>query len=159
MSKFLSPSQFAAPVAESISQSTNSGSFTAQLQKTIQHCPPEAGIGMVIIRIDNFNDLKEQYGAEISQRLSTDIRERLQFRLRNSDILVSHASEFSIIINDLKENSALTQVKRKLLSALDSPFELAGHELLVRASAGSANYPQQGQDAYTLEIQARQVLS
>ena len=49
--------------------------------------------------------------------------------------------EFVLIIEDVRDVSAVTQVAEKLIRALDDPFEISGHQLCVGASVGISLFP------------------
>jgi EAL domain-containing protein (putative c-di-GMP-specific phosphodiesterase class I) len=66
--------------------------------------------------------------------------------------VVAHLSgdEFAVGLFDIRQHFEATTVAQKLQAALEDPFLVEGHELLVGASVGIAVYPTDGEDAETL---------
>ncbi|GBG15483.1 diguanylate cyclase [Novimethylophilus kurashikiensis] len=49
--------------------------------------------------------------------------------------------EFAILLPEIRQDSDLSTVARKILSAFEQPFQLAGRELFISTSVGVALYP------------------
>jgi diguanylate cyclase (GGDEF)-like protein len=81
--------------------------------------------------------------------------QRMLSCVRDSDT-VSRAGgdEFVLMLPGIKTEREAMQVAEKLLESLNSPFEIAEHNLSISASIGIAIYPEHGKNEKTLNKHA-----
>ena len=58
--------------------------------------------------------------------------------------------EFVVLLTQVKEDDAVTQVANKLLASVARPYLIEGQDARVSASIGIAMFPDQGEDLPTL---------
>ena len=114
-------------------------------------------IGM--LDLDDFKQVNDTLGHEAGDTLLRALTERLQSRLRASDLLVRlGGDEFIIVIDDLDADHLAVQLASaldRLHQAVESPFVIGdGHSAEVGMSMGIALYPADARDADALIRQA-----
>jgi diguanylate cyclase (GGDEF)-like protein len=107
-------------------------------------------LALLVMDMDRFKEVNDTLGHYYGDVLLRQVGERLRAALRASDTVARlGGDEFAVLLPGADPEGA-HWAARKLLSALERPFELEGHTLDVRVSIGMALYPEHGADAETL---------
>jgi diguanylate cyclase (GGDEF)-like protein len=107
----------------------------------------EAHIAVMLMDLDRFKEINDTLGHHNGDFLLQQIGPRLRHCLRESDTIARlGGDEFAILLPNLTEPTAATQVAEKIRSALSRPFVLEGLTLSVEASIGIAFHPDHGTD-------------
>ena len=114
-------------------------------------------IGM--LDLDDFKQVNDTLGHEAGDALLRALAERLQSRLRASDMLVRlGGDEFIVVIDDLDADRLAVQLAsalERLHQAVESPFLLGdGHRAEVGLTMGLAMFPGDARDTDSLIRQA-----
>ena len=97
------------------------------------------GVAVLAIDFDDFKRINDLYGHETGDLVLEAMSARLQAGLRVGDTLARvGGDEFALLIEDVRWASQPAEVAQRLLVALDTPFEVAGHEISLGASVGVA---------------------
>lgn len=103
------------------------------------------------IDFDHFRQINRALGHPAGDEVLRLGARRLGSVIRDTDTLSRHGGdEFLALITQLDSPAAAAETARKMLAALASPAEVAGHSLALSASIGIAMYPNDGEDAATL---------
>lgn len=106
-------------------------------------------ISLLLMDLDSFKDINDTLGHQNGDRLLQEVAERLRGALPDATVIARlGGDEFAVLLPAGAE--AAGQSVRRVLNALQEPFELAGLTLDVRGSIGIALAPDHGQDATTL---------
>ncbi len=114
-------------------------------QRTHQHG------ALLFIDLDNFKDLNDTLGHDVGDQLLTQVAQRLVCSVRECDTVARFGGdEFVILLEGLDTDTdhAARQaeaVARKLLVALNTPFELAGQQHYSTPSIGLTLFGQERQ--------------
>jgi diguanylate cyclase (GGDEF)-like protein len=101
--------------------------------------------------LDRFKTINETLGHGAGDELLRAAAARLTTALREEDTVARlGGDEFLFLLPELDDIEDAARVARKILTELDAPFSLRGHELHVTASIGIAMFPLDGGDAGTL---------
>jgi len=99
-------------------------------------------LAVLFIDLDKFKPVNDRFGHEVGDDLLRTVAGRLSLIVREQDTLGRFGGdEFVLVIEDVPDASAATQVAEKLISALDDPFDIKGHRLCVGASVGISLFP------------------
>jgi len=72
-------------------------------------------------------------------------------QLRGNDLLASLGSnQFAVLLPDLAHPEDASIVTRKLMNALETAFEIDGHDIVVTLSTGIVVFPGDGDDSESL---------
>ena len=105
---------------------------------------------LLIMDLDRFKEINDTLGHQMGDRLLSRVSERLRASLRATDMVARlGGDEFAVLLPGA-EMRAATRLARKLLKALERPFEIEGHTLDIGASVGIAVCPEHGADVETL---------
>jgi diguanylate cyclase (GGDEF)-like protein len=106
---------------------------------------------VLLIDLDRFKEVNDTLGHEHGDTLLRDVAERLRDTLRRCDTLARlGGDEFALLLRELPDRSAATELATRLLSALERPFVVRGVTVQLEASVGIAICPDHGADVTTL---------
>ena len=108
-------------------------------------------LAILFIDLDGFKKVNDRMGHFAGDRLLTLVGERLSGCLKRGDMVARHGGdEFVIVLDGLSGKAAVAGIVERILSAIRTPFQLAGGEIRVAASVGIACYPEDGRDLLSL---------
>ena len=122
-------------------------------------------VATVLFDLDHFKRINETLGHSVGDRLLVAVAERLRQCVRDYDAIgraeaVSSKSgttlarlggdEFILAMADIDRVEDAAKAAQRLIEAMESPFILDDHEIVVTASIGISLYPDDGGDAETL---------
>ncbi|MFO7550872.1 MAG: EAL domain-containing protein [Haliea sp.] len=108
-------------------------------------------LAVLFLDLDHFKQINDTLGHDAGDQLLCEVAVRLQGCLRESDTVARlGGDEFIVVMPEITDVVYTTTVARKIISAVASPYLLAGEEFRVTASIGIATYPQDGLDEQTL---------
>ena len=100
--------------------------------------------------LDHFKEINDNLGHHSGDMILQQVAERVRAVLRESDTVARlGGDEFALLLPSADLDDA-TQIAKKLLAALDRPFELETQSLRVGASLGVGMFPEHGRDGSTL---------
>lgn len=122
---------------------------------------------LFLMDLDRFKLVNDTLGHHVGDQLLQQVGLRLPEVLRESDVVtrIDSASraafeddmvarlggdEFAVILPDAPTPEQAEIVARKIIQALEKPFEIDGHRLNVGVSIGIVTYPADGEDMHTL---------
>jgi len=101
-------------------------------------------LNLLFLDLDKFKQVNDTLSHEIGDCLLQEVAQRLKNVLRDGDILGRlGGDEFTIILETI-ENANVSNaatVCEKVITELDKPFYIHGHEVQIGASIGVAEYP------------------
>ncbi|MGA8008854.1 MAG: diguanylate cyclase, partial [Thiomonas sp.] len=114
-----------------------------------------AVVGVGLIDLDDFKPINDRHGHEVGDALLKQLSERLQQRMRGSDMIARlGGDEFVVVIEDLDEEHAQAQlgvILARMHQAVQTPFDLGnGRIASVGMSMGVALSPADGRSADAL---------
>ncbi len=102
-------------------------------------------LAVMFIDLDRFKIINDSLGHTAGDRLLQAVSLRLQGCIRKGDTLSRFGGdEFTLLLPDVKNSKAATQIADKILSDIKKPFQLGKHEVYIGASIGIAIYPNCG---------------
>jgi diguanylate cyclase (GGDEF)-like protein len=94
-------------------------------------------VALVYLDLDGFKLVNDSLGHSIGDALLGQVAERLRARIRKADTLARiGGDEFTVVLTQLHHRDEARIVAKTLLDALTPPFQVDGHEISLRASAG-----------------------
>lgn len=122
-----------------------------------------AGVALLFIDLDGFKRVNDMLGHASGDELLVQVAHRLRGTLRGGDLCVRLGGDEFVVCCAGPEDGArdarggvsglATQIAERVLNALNQPYDIHGHEMLVGASIGIASAS--GEDP----ISAEQLLS
>ncbi|WP_075879616.1 sensor domain-containing protein [Vreelandella massiliensis] len=141
-------------------------------------------VGVMLLNLDRFKQFNDTFGFAAGDKLLVEVAERLETAVRRTDLVARQESrrerdpdlvsrvggdDFAVILNDLQAPENAAVVAKRMLEAMNTPFNVEGEsgqrdEVFVQASIGIAIFPDNAADvdelvrvAETALIQAKDV--
>ncbi len=100
---------------------------------------------LLFIDLDNFKNINDSLGHNIGDRVLQQTADRIRNLLRESDIPArTGGDEFTILLEDVRENVQAEVVARKLIVQFQQPFQIGGREIYSTISIGVSIFPDDG---------------
>jgi len=101
-----------------------------------------AQIGFLMIDLDRFKQVNDEFGHSAGDTLLRDLAARLVGCVRDHDTVGRLAGdEFAIVLKDVAHGKDIAPVAEKLVQTLAEPYRIEGAEIQCSASIGIAVYP------------------
>jgi diguanylate cyclase (GGDEF)-like protein/PAS domain S-box-containing protein len=98
--------------------------------------------GLMVLDLDGFKEVNDTLGHGTGDLLLCEVGMRLLACVRSYDTVARlGGDEFSVLLPEVRQDSDVGTVARKILDALARPFTIGGKELFISASIGIALYP------------------
>ncbi|PCJ51563.1 MAG: hypothetical protein COA79_25845 [Planctomycetota bacterium] len=129
--------------------------FQTEIDRQINRCQrDQAKVTLMIIDLDNFKSLNDQFGHPEGNICLIKISQILKEHFRSSDIIARFGGdEFEILLPDANSMDAL-EVAKKLIEAIQNQ----NFPLRISATIGISVYPDNAKDAQSLFLMADQAL-
>ncbi|HEX8409603.1 MAG TPA: EAL domain-containing protein [Thermoanaerobaculia bacterium] len=127
--------------------------FDDRLAQALAHSRRRGARGLAImcLDLDRFKTINETLGHGAGDELLRAVASSLSATLREEDTVARlGGDEFLFLLPEVDDVEDAARVARKILTVLEAPFSVHGHELHLTASVGIAMFPLDGDDAETL---------
>ena len=106
----------------------------------------DARVGLLYVDVDDFKQVNDQLGHAAGDVLLREVGGRLADCARGSDTVARlGGDEFVLILEDLGTPEDAGRIARQICAVMEVPVRIDGIELRIRASIGSAVFPDDGQ--------------
>ena len=123
---------------DSLTGLANRGLFLDRLEHAMD-CANRSGarVGILSVDIDNFKAVNDSLGHPAGDAVLVAVADRLRSCLRGSDTPARFGGdEFAVLLSETQEDAAA--VAERIVAALHQPVVVAGQEVIVKASVGTA---------------------
>jgi diguanylate cyclase (GGDEF)-like protein/PAS domain S-box-containing protein len=122
----------------------------------------DGAVAVLCVDIDDFRLVNDSLGHDAGDGILRLVAERLREATRETDLVARRGGDrFLMLLADLDrgetgEAAAIRAeaVAQRIRDSLDAPFDVGGTELYVRASVGISLFPQDAEDAASLQRNA-----
>jgi diguanylate cyclase (GGDEF)-like protein len=135
----------------------NSAFLKARLPQTIHHAYCSGSrFAVMFLDLDRFKEVNDSFGHSQGDVLLRAAAKRLASCVRGSDIVARiSGDEFVLLIEDIgSDDSVLSVIVNRVFEQLRAPFQLDGQEVSVTGSIGISLYPEHGEVAELLLMNA-----
>lgn len=114
-----------------------------RLSHAIEHARRQkTSVGLLVLDLDGFKTVNDSLGHPVGDRLLEQVSTRIQACVRADDTVARlGGDEFAIVMGDLHAGHEVVDVVRKVLDAVEVPFDIDGAGALVTSSVGIAIFP------------------
>lgn len=106
---------------------------------------------VMFLDIDRFKSINDSLGHVVGDQILCVIGERLQASVRLEDTVARMGGdEFIILLPEVSNDEQAAGAARKILSTIEEPIRLEGHEFRMTTSIGIAIFPEHGEDTEKL---------
>jgi two-component system, cell cycle response regulator len=108
-------------------------------------------LAVMLVDLDGFKLVNDTHGHDIGDSLLQEVSHRVQSVLREYDTVARlGGDEFAVLLSDVDDASAITEIADRLRNALCKPVVIGGVELRATASIGIAVFPDDAMSAAEL---------
>lgn len=101
---------------------------------------------VMFLDLDRFKVVNDTLGHVVGDELLLSVGARLRHCLREGDTLARlGGDEFTLLLPQILAANDAAVIARKIIEALERPFQIDGNELFATASIGVAMYPDDGE--------------
>lgn len=119
-------------------------------QAVLSAAREERSLALIIMDLDHFKEINDSLGHHCGDMILQQVANRVRAVLRESDTVARlGGDEFALLLPSADLDDAM-HIAKKLLAALDRPFELESRSFPVGASLGVGMFPEHGRDGTTL---------
>jgi diguanylate cyclase (GGDEF)-like protein len=95
--------------------------------------------------MDRFKPVNDSFGHAVGDKVLQLIAARILAIMRNEDTVARlGGDEFVLLMEDVESNREADRVVERLKHAIQQPYEVDGHTVLLGVSIGIAYYPEDG---------------
>lgn len=106
---------------------------------------------LLFLDLDKFKYVNDMLGHDAGDELLQVVAMRIRTCLRNSDYLFRlGGDEFTVILNNLRYNSDVAKVIKKIRETVSRKCCIKGHDLHITTSIGISVHPEDGESVETL---------
>jgi Amt family ammonium transporter len=100
---------------------------------------PDLSCGVLFLDLDHFKQINDALGHAAGDALLVGVAERLSGLLRPHDSAARlSGDEFAVLVENIASISDLEIVARRIVAAMEGPFDIFGHAVGATASVGAA---------------------
>ncbi|QGQ94662.1 bifunctional diguanylate cyclase/phosphodiesterase [Paenibacillus psychroresistens] len=115
----------------------------------------EHKLAVLFLDLDRFKYINDSLGHSFGDRLLKTVADRLKYCIgRSGTIARMGGDEFTILLSDIIDESSIILIARSIIEEINNPILIDGRECSVTASIGISIYPDDGNDAQTLMMNA-----
>ncbi|HSC74867.1 MAG TPA: GGDEF domain-containing protein [Pseudomonadales bacterium] len=132
----------------------NRSMFDSQLTRALANCDRNHNIvGLMMIDLDGFKPVNDQYGHDAGDLVLRTISERLQILLRKTDTIARMGGdEFAVILENVITPPGVDIVAGRVIAEINKPYEGLPASVKIGASVGVAMYPGHTSDEEKLRV-------
>jgi len=103
---------------------------------------------LLFLDLDRFKNINDTLGHTTGDHLLVEVSQRIAHNLREVDTVSRMGGdEFMVLLPNIDSGKDANLVAQKLLSAMSTPFDLAGRQYHITVSIGISQYPEDGDEA------------
>ncbi|HEX5183472.1 MAG TPA: EAL domain-containing protein [Allosphingosinicella sp.] len=116
---------------------------------------PQHGGALLFLDVDRFKQVNDTLGHAAGDDLIREVARRLSRVVRESDTVARlGGDEFAIIQTEVRSKREIDQLCRRILKAIDAPFDVLASQIFVGMSIGVARIGRDGYDRHELARKA-----
>lgn len=116
-----------------------------------QACRTGKGFSTLVLDLDGFKKINDALGHAVGDAMLKLVSERIRTALRDVDTLARvGGDEFVALLSGAVEEQEIQIVARRVMSAIQQPFEVEDNILYIGISIGASVYPEHGESEVAL---------
>ncbi len=136
-----------------LTQLANRRKLLEQLENSIARCTREQSeLAILMLDLDRFKAVNDNFGHLAGDELLQQVAQRIQQRLRKTDLLARlGGDEFVILLEDIKASNNAARIAEEIIKCLKKPFQLSKAEgVCIGVSIGISLYPKHAKSSTLL---------
>jgi len=138
---------------DSLTGLPNRALFEEHLERTLNEADVLGRHAAVLfVDLDRFKRVNDTFSHRIGDMFLRQIADRMKTAIRPADTVARiGGDEFVIVLNEVNDAIEASQIAGRVMDAIRKPLLIDGHEIGASASIGIALFPEDGDDAGTLQ--------
>lgn len=134
--------------------------FNLLLKNTISQAHRlKSPLYILSLDLDGFKAVNDEYGHEIGDLLLKEVANRLMHTVRETDAVARlGGDEFMIILTNILHKDQVKIITNKIINELGKPILITKQPILIGASVGIVNYPEDADNIKDLLLKADQAM-
>ncbi len=125
--------------------------FINTLEKSMKNTGPGGTLTLLLMDIDRFKNINDNFGHNVGDMVLSEIAERLMAcNTENGTIARLGGDEFAILFHENRTRYEMDQCCRRIIEVLSAPIRVDDKTLHITVSIGIANYPKDATDSVVL---------
>jgi diguanylate cyclase (GGDEF)-like protein len=121
--------------------------FRQRLESALHRVARGEPCAVLCLDLDQFKGVNDTLGHPVGDSLLKAVTDRLRHIVRPTDTIARlGGDEFAIVQSGVEHPANATALATRLLRELSTPFEVAGHQIIIGVSVGIAIAPGDGSD-------------
>ena len=118
----------------------------AEFEEMLQRrCDTGESFALMLVELDGFGELSEEYGADIANLLLYEVASRLRRKLLEDDVVMrSGEGQFAVLLPEMNDIDRAEAKAYELIERLESPMKVSGTRFRLTASIGISLFPEHG---------------
>jgi diguanylate cyclase (GGDEF)-like protein/PAS domain S-box-containing protein len=118
-----------------------------RLEQELSHVRRGARLSVLYLDLDHFKRVNDTLGHSTGDELLKAVADRLRGCVRDVDLVARFGGdEFAVIQTELERPADAAILAQRLRDAMQTPYEVNGHQIVIDASIGIALSPDDGTD-------------
>ncbi|MCP9226709.1 EAL domain-containing protein [Bacillus mycoides] len=137
---------------DTLTELANRRSFHQHLEKAIARAKiSKRPFAVMFLDLDRFKVINDTLGHRVGDLLLIAVAKRLE-RISTSNMKLARLAgdEFTILIEDYKEDRDVQKIADMIVLSMNEPFEIENQHLQISPSIGIAIYPEAGEDPLSI---------
>ncbi|EOO13053.1 EAL domain-containing protein [Bacillus cereus] len=137
---------------DTLTELANRRSFHQQLEQAIARAKiSKRPFAVMFLDLDRFKVINDTLGHRVGDLLLIAVAKRLE-RISTSNMKLARLAgdEFTILIEDYKEDRDVQKIADMIVLSMNEPFEIENQHLQISPSIGIAIYPEAGEDPLSI---------
>ena len=136
---------------DSLTKLPNRALLEDRLEQEIQNARREnSSFAVLFLDLDGFKQINDAFGHHVGDLLLIEVANRIRAGVRNRDTLARIGGDEFVLLVDACEPADVATLADKLITSINEPFDVVGHDLRVSGSIGIAIYGGREDEQYSL---------
>jgi diguanylate cyclase (GGDEF)-like protein/PAS domain S-box-containing protein len=130
---------------DSLTSLPNRSLFMDRMKHALVNCERNShSLALLFVDLNHFKEINDTHGHDVGDKVLIEVARRFQAVLRADETLARLAGDEFVVIAESTDDDTAKLVGERLLQALTPPIEVQRQGFAIRASIGTALYPQDG---------------
>jgi diguanylate cyclase (GGDEF)-like protein len=130
---------------DSLSGLANRAAFRDEMELALKRVRRGQSLAVMCLDLDHFKNVNDTLGHEVGDKLLCAVAARLKDVVRETDMIARlGGDEFAVLQPGLDRPEAAGSLAQRIITSINQPYDLDGHQVVVSTSIGIAISPGDG---------------
>ena len=130
---------------DSLTGLANRAAFRDEMEQALKRVRRGQMIAVMCLDLDHFKNVNDTLGHVLGDKLLCAAADRLKDVVRETDMIARlGGDEFAVLQTSVEKPEAAGSLAQRIITAINQPYDLDGHQVVVSTSVGVAIAPHDG---------------